>query len=246
MARILIVEDEPNMRMGLKDNLDFEGYEVDLAGDGEEGLKKILENDYDLVLLDVMLPKMSGFDLCRKAREKSVATPIVLLTAKGEEVDKIVGLELGADDYVTKPFSLRELLARIKAILRRSDKSDSRSGIVRIGRAEFHFTGYNAFENGLPIQMSHKEFELMKYLYDHRNETVSRGDILKNVWGDIYTTSRTIDNFIVKLRQKIELDPNNPKIIITVHGIGYKLLPENQSRDRRPETGGSRTETGIR
>jgi len=224
MSRILIVEDEPNMRMGLKDNLEFEGYEVDVADRGDTGLKKILENRYELVLLDVMLPQISGFDVCKKVREKSITTPIILLTAKGEEVDKVVGLELGADDYVTKPFSLRELLARIKAILRRSDKAETETGIITIGRVKFHFASYNAFEDDIPLQFSYKEFELIKYLYDHKNETISRDDLLKNVWGDIYTTSRTIDNFIVKLRQKIELDANNPKIIITVHGIGYKLL----------------------
>ena len=224
MSKILIVEDEPNMRMGLKDNLEFEGYEVDFADNGEDGLKKILENNFDLILLDVMLPKMSGFDVCKKAREKSIAVPIILLTAKGEEVDKVVGLELGADDYVTKPFSLRELLARIKAIMRRSEKSGMTNEAVKIGRLEVHFESYNAYQDGTGVQMSHKEFELLKYLYDHRNQTVSRDDLLKNVWGDIYTTSRTIDNFIVKLRQKIENDMNNPKVILTVHGIGYKLL----------------------
>jgi len=224
MTKILIVEDEPNMRMGLKDNLEFEGYEVDFADNGDDGLKKILENKYDLILLDVMMPKMSGFDVCKKAREKSITTPIILLTAKGEEVDKIVGLEIGADDYVTKPFSLRELLARIKAILRRSEKSDIKNDVHKIGKLEIHFASYNAFEDGAAVQMSHKEFELLKYLFDHRNQTVSRDDLLKNVWGDIYTTSRTIDNFIVKLRQKIEYDANNPKTILTVHGIGYKLL----------------------
>ncbi|MCX6169812.1 MAG: response regulator transcription factor [Ignavibacteriales bacterium] len=224
MPRLLIVEDEPNMRLGLKDNLEFEGYEVDFSDNGEDGLKKILENKFDLVLLDVMLPKLSGFDVCRRAREQKNSTPIILLTAKGEEVDKIVGLELGADDYVTKPFSLRELLARIKAILRRSERPEAINEIVMIGKLEIHFASYNAFEDENSVQLSHKEFELLKYLYERRSQTVSRDDLLKNVWGDVYITSRTIDNFIVKLRQKIELDPNNPKIIITVHGIGYKLI----------------------
>src|SRR3989339_27443 len=198
--RILIVEDEPKMQMGLKDNLEFEGYEVDSSDNGEDGLKKILENKYDLILLDVMLPKLSGFDVCRKVREQKITTPIILLTAKGEEVDKIVGLELGADDYVTKPFSLRELLARVKAILRRTEKSVDESRIIKIGRIDINFASYNAFEEGISISMSHKEFELLKYLYNKSNQTVDRDEILKNVWGDIYTTSRTIDNFIVKLR----------------------------------------------
>lgn len=222
--KILIVEDEQNMRLGLKDNLEFEGYEVDIAEDGEAGLKKILENKHNLVLLDVMLPKISGFDICKKARENGIKTPIILLTAKGEEVDKIVGLELGADDYITKPFSLRELLARVKAVLRRSDDT-STDDVVKIGKLEIHFTSYNAFENGMQVQMSHKEYELLKFLWRNKNKNVSRDDLLKNVWGqDVFTTTRTIDNFIVKLRQKIETDPNNPKIIITVHGIGYKLI----------------------
>lgn len=224
--RILIIEDEPKMQMGLKDNLEFEGYEVDSSDNGEDGLKKILENKFDLVLLDVMLPKLSGFDVCRKAREQKNTTPIILLTAKGEEVDKIIGLELGADDYVTKPFSIRELLARIKAILRRAEKSVDGSGVVKIGRIEIDFASYSAMEDGISVQMTHKEFELLKYLYNNRNKTVNRDDLLKNVWEDIYTTSRTIDNFIVKLRQKIETDPNNPKIILTVHGIGYKLIAQ--------------------
>ena len=224
MPHILIIEDEPNMRLGLKDNLEFEGYEVDFADNGEDGLKKILENKTDLILLDVMLPRLSGFDVCRKAREQKIKTPIILLTAKGEEVDKVVGLELGADDYVTKPFSLRELLARIKAVLRRTEHSEINKTVVKIGRLDLDFASYNAFEDGTSIPLSHKEFELMKYLYEHHNRTVSRDDLLTNVWGDIYITSRTIDNFIVKLRQKIEADANNPKIILTVHGIGYKLL----------------------
>lgn len=224
MPHILIVEDEPNMRMGLKDNLEFENYTVDVADNGEDGLKKICSNNYDLVVLDVMLPKLSGFDVCKRVREKSLKVPIILLTAKGEEIDKILGLELGADDYVTKPFSLRELLARIKALLRRSEKPDTKDGFVKIGKLDVHFASYNALENGINVTLSHKEFDLLKYLFDHKNQTVSRDDLLKNVWQDIYTTSRTIDNFVVKLRQKIEIDANNPRIILTVHGIGYKLI----------------------
>jgi DNA-binding response OmpR family regulator len=224
MARILIVEDEPNMRLGLKDNLEFEGYEVELAEDGEKGLEKILKNNFDLVLLDVMLPKISGFDVCKKVRKQNISTPIILLTAKGEEVDKIIGLEIGADDYVTKPFSIRELIARVKAVLRRTENNILKNDVVRIGKLEIHFLTYNAFDDGVDVPMSHKEFGLLRYLYEHRNKTVTRDDLLKNVWQDIYTTSRTIDNFIVRLRQKIEFDANNPKIILTVHGIGYKLI----------------------
>ncbi len=226
MNKILIVEDEPNMRLGLKDNLEFEGYQVDFAEDGEIGLKNILEGDYSLVLLDVMLPKMSGFDVCKTVRKKGNTVPIILLTAKGEEIDKVLGLELGADDYVTKPFGLRELLARIKAVLRRGeDKVRAKNSFVNIGRIEVNFSTYNALENGLSVQMSHKEFEILSYLWNNKNSTVSRDDLLNNVWGyDESPTTRTVDNFILKLRQKIEKDPDHPKIILTVHGIGYKLI----------------------
>ena len=226
MSKILVVEDEPDMRTGLKDNLEFEGYEVDFAEDGETGLKNILEGDYDLVLLDVMLPRMSGFDVCKTVRKKGDNVPIILLTAKGEEIDKVLGLELGADDYVTKPFGLRELLARIKAVLRRGEeKEKSQNSFVNIGRIEVNFFTYNALENNLAVQMSHKEFEILHFLWNNKNSTVSRDDLLNNVWGyDESPTTRTVDNFILKLRQKIEKDPDHPKIILTVHGIGYKMI----------------------
>ena len=227
MNRILIVEDEPNMRLGLKDNLEFEGYEVDYAEDGEVALKKIFEADFSLILLDVMLPKVSGYDICKTVRKSGKDVPIILLTAKGEEIDKVLGLELGADDYVTKPFSLRELLARIKAILRRTEeKTISKvNDFVKIGRLEVNFSSYNALENGDAVQMSHKEFEILNFLWSKKNSTVSRDDLLTNVWGyDENPTTRTVDNFILKLRQKIEKDYNHPQVILTVHGIGYKLI----------------------
>lgn len=228
MIRILIVDDEPAMRMGLKDNLEFEGYEVDYAEDGQEGLEKITVNKYNLILLDVMMPKMSGLDVCRNIRKKGINTPVILLTAKGEEIDKILGLELGADDYVTKPFSLRELLARIKAILRRGDDSSSDSNsseMVKIGRLDINFPSYNAFEEGTPVQLSHKEFEILHLLWNRKNTTVSRDDLLNEIWGyDETPTTRTVDNFMLRLRQKIEKDSNHPHVILTVHGIGYKLI----------------------
>lgn len=227
MSKILIVEDEPAMRMGLIDNLEFEGYEVDSAADGAEGLEKITANKYNLILLDVMMPKMSGLDVCRSARGKGIHTPIILLTAKGEEIDKVLGLELGADDYVTKPFSLRELLARVKAILRRGELSGTveADDTIKIGRLNIAFASYNAFEEGTPVQMSHKEFEILKYLWERKNTTVSRDDLLNDVWGfEEAPTTRTVDNFILRLRQKIEKDHNHPQIILTVHGIGYKLI----------------------
>ncbi len=226
MTKILIVEDEPNMRLGLKDNLEFEGFEVEVAEDGEIGFKKILDNNYDLVIMDVMMPKMSGFDVCKNVRKAGVATPIILLTAKGEEIDKVLGLELGADDYVTKPFSLRELLARVKAILRRSENLNfSENKLITIGKLEVDFNGYKATSDKKDIQMSHKEFEILHFLWKKRNTTVSRDDLLTEIWGyDETPTTRTVDNFILKLRQKIEVDPNHPKIILTVHGVGYKMV----------------------
>jgi len=225
MAKILIVEDEISMRMGLKDNLDFEGYEVDDAEDGKEGLDMILENSYDLILLDVMLPKMSGFDVCKTVRAKKITTPIIMLTAKGEEIDKVLGLEIGADDYITKPFSLRELLARIKAILRRTEYQSDSAESVEIGRLRIDFQSYNAWEGEESVSLTHKEFEIIKYFWEKKNQTVSRNDLLENVWGyDQEITTRTIDNFILKLRQKIEENSSHPKYILTVHGIGYKLV----------------------
>ncbi|MFQ5582874.1 MAG: response regulator transcription factor [Calditrichia bacterium] len=227
MYKILVVEDEPAMRRGLKDNLEFEGYEVDFAEDGITALQKILEQAYDLVVLDVMLPEMSGFDVCKKVREEGKSTPIIMLTAKGEEIDKVLGLELGADDYMTKPFSLRELLARIKAVLRRKPGTTiAEKQSIKIGNLEVNFATYNAFAGKQAVPMSHKEFEVLKYLWQHQNQTVSRDSLLEDVWGyDEYPTTRTVDNFILKLRQKIEDDPAHPRHILTVHGIGYKYVP---------------------
>ncbi len=225
MANILIVEDEEQMRLGLRDNLEFEDYKVDMAADGDEGLEKILNNSYDLILLDVMLPKKSGFDICKEVRSKDIKTPILMLTAKGEEIDKVLGLELGADDYITKPFSLRELLARIKAVLRRSDGSTRSIKKVRIGKLSVNFSTYEAYDEDEVIPMSHKEFEILKYLWEHKNETIERDTLLNEIWGyEDMTTTRTVDNFILKLRQKTEDDPANPKHILTVHGIGYKYI----------------------
>jgi DNA-binding response OmpR family regulator len=226
MVKILIVEDEPQMRMGLKDNFEFEGYGVQFAEDGQQGLEAIHSNTYDLIILDVMLPKMSGFDLLKKIRSEGYDTPVIMLTAKGEEIDRVLGLELGADDYVTKPFSLRELLARVKAILRRHQKIDQNElQEFTIGNLKVNFASYEASAGGNAVPMTHKEFEILKYFLDHKEKTVSRDDLLRDVWGyDTEITSRTVDNFILKLRQKIELDPSKPKYILTVHGVGYKFI----------------------
>lgn len=226
MSKLLIVEDEPNMLRGLKDNLEFEGYEIDTAADGKIGLGKILNNQYDLVLLDVMLPFISGFDICKNARTARVDTPIILLTAKGEEIDKVLGLELGADDYITKPFSVRELLARIKAILRRSGtQQPSNNEQHTIGQLTVNFTTFEASNDGESVKLSHKEFEVLHHLFDNRQKVVPRDELITEVWGiDGGITTRTVDNFILRLRQKIEANPNEPHIILTVHGVGYKMV----------------------
>jgi DNA-binding response OmpR family regulator len=228
MKKILIIEDELNMVKGLKDNLEFEGYEVDTSMEGSSGLQKVLQNQYDLILLDVMLPGASGFDICKSARKEGVNTPIILLTAKGEEIDKVLGLELGADDYITKPFSLRELLARIKTILRRAPigkEGNVEPEFTHIGNIRVNFKNYQALEGTNEIKMSYKEFEILHYLYMNAGKIIQRDDLMSDVWGIEYDIStRTVDNFILKLRQKIEVDPNNPKIILTVHGIGYKMI----------------------
>lgn len=228
MKKILIIEDELNMVNGLKDNLEFDGYEVEIAMEGGSGLERILRNKYDLILLDIMLPQISGFDICKAVRKEGINTPIVLLTAKGEEIDKVLGLELGADDYITKPFSLRELLARIKAILRRV-QNENEEGLepefIPIGKIKVNFKNYLAFEGTNEIKMSYKEFGILHYLYLNAGKIIQRDDLMSDVWGIEYDIStRTVDNFILKLRQKIEVDPNNPKIILTVHGIGYKMI----------------------
>lgn len=227
MPRILIVEDEPAMRLGLKDNLEFESYEVELAIDGQEGLTKIQDGTFDLVILDVMMPKMSGFDVCKAMRKMGVMTPIIFLTAKSEEIDKVLGLELGADDYLTKPFSLRELIARVKAILRRikTPEEQPSSGPVIIGNLTIDFTQFTARNETGDVRMSHKEYEILQYLLEHKNEVVSRYDLLNKVWGyESQPTTRTVDNFILRLRQRIEENPNEPKYILTVHGVGYKFI----------------------
>ncbi|HEU5289908.1 MAG TPA: response regulator transcription factor [Cyclobacteriaceae bacterium] len=226
MPTILIIEDEPAMQLGLKDNLAIEGYQVDIESDGESGLHKIKTGGYDLILLDVMLPKLSGFDVCKAARLAGNTSPIILLTARGEEIDKVLGLELGADDYITKPFSVRELLARIKAILRRNrSRGNSKNELIVIGNLQVDFDSFFAKNHDTEIKLSHKEFEILLYLYKNRNKVISRYDLLEKVWGyEEEITTRTVDNFIARLRQKVELNSNHPRVILTVHGSGYKMV----------------------
>lgn len=228
MQKVLIIEDEQQMAYALKDNFELEGYEVSLAFDGEEGLSKALSEEDDLIILDVMLPKLSGFDVCQSIRKKGITTPIIMLTARSTDYDKVRGLEYGADDYVTKPFSLIELLARVKAVLRRGSlrkSEEEESMFAEIGRLKIDFSTYNCIVDNQNVKMSHTEIEILRHLWSHKNQIVRREDIMKHVYGiegDIST--RSIDNFIVKLRQKIEEDAAEPKYILTVHGLGYKLV----------------------
>ncbi|GAB3330923.1 response regulator transcription factor [Marivirga atlantica] len=213
--------------MGIADNLTFEGFDIMEAENGEKALEALHQQKFDLVVLDVMMPKLSGFDVCKRMRQENINTPVIFLTAKGEEIDRVLGLELGADDYMTKPFSVRELAARIKAILRRtSDSSHSNSQkFIAIGDLEVDFDNYVAKRNNNEEKLSHREFEVLHYLYQKKQKIVSRDDLLKNIWKyDEFPTTRTIDNFILRLRQKVEKNPNDPHIILTVHGMGYKLI----------------------
>src|SRR5437870_4739622 len=225
MARILIVEDEPAMVAGLRDNFEFEGYDVITAPDGVAGLECALNEAPDLVILDVMMPRMSGLDVCKQLKSKRPAMPIIMLTARGQEVDKVVGLELGADDYVTKPFSIRELLARVKAVLRRVNISSSQLEKYEFGDVKVDVRSCQVSRQGRMLEFSAKEFELLKYFLNHRGETLSRDRPLEDVWGyEHFPTTRTVDTHIVRLRQKIEAKPDEPRFILTVHGTGYKFV----------------------
>ena len=225
MTKVLIIEDEPNMVLGLKDSCEYEGYEVSVARDGKEGLEKASTEKVDIILLDVMLPLMSGIDVCRTLRRRGIETPIVMLTARSQETDKVVGLEVGADDYVTKPFSIRELMARVKAVLRRSSTSAPAPDIYRFSDVEVNVRSNEVRRNGELVDLSSKEFALLSYFIAHPVETLSRDRLLDAVWGyENYPSTRTVDTHIVHLRQKLEPNPEEPRFILTVHGSGYKFV----------------------
>ncbi len=224
MPRILIVDDEPEMIRGLVDNLQFEGYQTITAGDGERGLALALSEAPDLIVLDLMMPGMSGWDGCRTLRQKALDIPVIMLTARGEEVDQIRGLEMGADDYVTKPFSLRELLARIRAVLRRPGPRQ-KFEVFALGEFRLHLRTRQAFKAGREVGLTRKEFELLRYLVEHRGEILTRDRLLNEVWGyERFPTTRTVDTHILRLRQKFETDPERPAYIVTVHGQGYRFV----------------------
>ena len=229
--RILIVEDDASIRLGLQRSLGFEGYVIDVARDGEEAIQRTFDKKPDLVLLDLMLPRLNGFEVCRTIRKYDPTIPIVILSAKGDEGDKVLGLELGADDYVTKPFSIRELSARVKAVLRRRKVSSGDVGSFREGTLEIDFQGQRLVVDGVERECTSREFKLLEYLIKHRGRVMSRDQILSEVWGfDYEGTPRTIDNFINKLRLKLEKDAANPIWIQTVRGTGYKFRPVTASR----------------
>ncbi|MFB3903034.1 MAG: response regulator transcription factor [Acidobacteriota bacterium] len=226
MHRILIIEDEPDLRKGLEVNLSREGFKVFQANNGETGISLAIKHNPDLILLDVMMPGMNGIDVCREIRRKGLETPIIMLTARSDEIDRVVGLEVGADDYVTKPFSVRELVARIRARLRRVVKADE-DGLLRyaFGNVELDFEKLQARRAGEPIDLTPREFDILRLLIQCRGEVVTRDRLLDEVWGfESFPTTRTVDNFIMKLRKKLEDNPTDPKHILSIYGEGYKFV----------------------
>ena len=226
--RILLVEDEPGLILTLSDRLVSEGYEVATEEDGDAGLKRALNEDFDLFILDVMQPKRSGLDICQEIRKKDIQTPIMMLTAKGQVVDKVVGLKLGADDYLTKPFEMPELMARVEALLRRTRLQVAGNNNIdsyQFGEVGIDFRKAEVNQNGEIIDLSAKEFQLLRYFIEHRGATLSRDELLNEVWGyDALPSTRTIDVHVAWLRQKLEPNARRPQYILTVHGLGYKFV----------------------
>lgn len=225
MDKILIIEDDKAILMGLKDDLEFEGYEVSTAMDGKEGLNQAAGQDFQLIVLDILLPGLNGFEVCKKLRESGVATPILMLTAaKTEEMDKVVGLELGADDYVTKPIGSRELVARVKAILRRARQTEKLGDSCKFGEVEINFKSHQVLKAGKELHLTALEFKLLRFFVEHPGEVLTRDRILDETWEDAFVAPRTIDPHIVHLRKKIEDDPAHPAHILSIRGVGYKFL----------------------
>jgi two-component system alkaline phosphatase synthesis response regulator PhoP len=226
--RILVVEDEEALRVALSDRLKNEDYVVESAGDGEEGFEKALEGRFDLLILDVMLPRKKGFDICRALRKAGLVVPIIMLTAKSETVDKVLGLKIGADDYVTKPFEMIELMARIEALLRRAPSQPTADDqkIHEFGQVRIDLVGTSVMRKGKVVPLSAREFQLLRYFVQHPGATLSRDVLLREVWGynaDAFT--RTVDVHVASLRQKLEVDSKKPEFFVTVQGLGYKFLP---------------------
>jgi two-component system alkaline phosphatase synthesis response regulator PhoP len=223
--RILLVEDEPGLRLTLSDRLCNEGYEVETAADGEEGLARATRGGLDLVILDLMLPRKGGLDVCRDLRQSGASVPILMLTARGQTVDRVIGLKIGADDYLTKPFEMMELLARVEALLRRTTGAALHS-VFRYQFDSIHvdLRRTEVTRDGKPVTLSAKEFQLLRYFIEHRGETLSRDQLLTEVWGyESRPSTRTVDVHVAWLRQKLESDPKRPRLIVTMHGLGYKF-----------------------
>ncbi len=232
MKRILIIEDAPAIRMALEDDFKFEGYQVDSAATGTEGLEKAMNLDLDIIILDLMLPEINGLEICKELRRRDIGTPIIMLTAKSQEFDKVLGLELGADDYVTKPFSAFELRARVKALLRRSEVRNHQTiaTTLQLGPFELNPSKYLLLKNNQPVQLTTIEFALMKLLMQHAGHVLKRDDILNSVWGEeVYVTPRTVDTHIANLRKKIEDDQEESHWIAGIRGVGYKFNSGNTS-----------------
>lgn len=224
MDKILIVEDDKAILMGLKDDLEFEGYKVSVALDGKEGLKQAMDQEFQLIILDILLPELNGFEVCKKLRESGKNTPILMLTAaRTEEMDKVLGLDIGADDYVTKPIGSREMVARVKAILRRTRQRERIGEVYEFGDISINFKSYEVLKSGKRLSLTALEFKLLKFFIEHKGEVVTRDTILDEAWDDAIVSPRTIDPHIFHLRKKIENDPSNPEYIISVRGVGYKF-----------------------
>ena len=226
MSTILVIEDDPAILRGLADNLKYESYEVLTANNGEAGLAAIRQSKPDLLILDLMLPKLSGYEVCRKLREEGSTLPILMLTARGEEADRVLGLDLGADDYMVKPFAIRELLARVRALLRRAQSGrPAPPDELRFGDVVVDFRKYEAHKGGKRLELTRKEFGVLRMLSSRSGEVVARDELLNEVWGyENYPSTRTVDNHVASLRAKIENDPASPRHLITVHGVGYKFV----------------------
>lgn len=227
MKQILIIEDDQAILRGLKDNLEFESYEVLAATDGREGYHLARESNPDLIILDLMLPRMNGYEICQLLRSEGRLNPILILTARGEEIERVRGLDLGADDYVTKPFSVPELLARVRAILRRTDQGESACEVhqLQFDDVVVDFNRFEARKGDQELKLSRKEFGVLRFLAEREGEVVTRDELLDHVWGyDQYPTTRTVDNHIASLRAKLEDDSSEPRHLLTVHGVGYKVV----------------------
>lgn len=229
MKTILIIEDDVSILRGLKDNLEYEAFTVIFETNGERGLQMALEKSPDLILLDIMLPDLNGYEICKKLKKEKPELPIIMITARGSEIDKVSGLDIGADDYVTKPFSIPELMARIRAIFRRYDQKTEILEQFSFGNNTLDFKKFLAFRNNQEIKLSGKEFAILEYFINHEGEVVHRHDLLHEVWGfKGMPTTRTVDNFILELRKKLEIDPSNPKHIVSIRGVGYRFNSLNQ------------------